>query len=89
VVELPLGLMWLPDRSFDLSDDEERLWMYAIVLREARSRQHLRALLNRRLLREMWPDLTLPRGSSRLGNSFPAVAIGCRRLIPSEAAALE
>jgi hypothetical protein len=62
IVELPLGLMWLPDRSFDLAHPGQRRWMYATVLREARSIEHLRHLLNGRLLVELWPTLSLPRG---------------------------
>jgi hypothetical protein len=69
VVELPLGLMWLQERSFDLDDREQRLWMYAIVLREARGLGHLRRLLNGGLLAEVWSELSLPRGVRRAWES--------------------
>jgi hypothetical protein len=61
-VELPNRLLWRPDRAVDLDDAWSREWMYAVVLRESRNRDDLRAWLNGAVLRELWPVLNLPRG---------------------------
>jgi hypothetical protein len=65
VVELPLRLMWCPDRTFDLADPDQLLWMYENVLREATRADDLRRLVNGALLRRVWPELNLPHGVRR------------------------
>ncbi|GIJ29928.1 hypothetical protein Vqi01_50900 [Micromonospora qiuiae] len=62
VVQLPVRLMWSPDRSFDLSDPDQLLWMYENVLRESTNLDDLRLLLDGRTLRRVWRVLNLPRG---------------------------
>ncbi|RKN40713.1 hypothetical protein [Micromonospora endolithica] len=62
VVELPVRLMWAADRTFDLSDPDDLLWMYENVLRETHRADDLRRLVNGRALRRVWPLLNLPRG---------------------------
>ena len=61
VVELPVRLMWSPDRRFDLDDPDLLLWMYENVLREAIRRDELRRWINGRVLARVWPKLNLPR----------------------------
>ncbi|MFI7576065.1 hypothetical protein [Micromonospora sp. NPDC049497] len=62
VVELPVRLMWASERSFDLADPDDLLWMYENVLRETTRTDDLRRLVNGRTLRRVWPLLNLPRG---------------------------
>lgn len=62
VVELPVRLMWNAERTFDLGDPDQLLWMYENVLRETASADDLRALINGRTLRRVWRLLNLPRG---------------------------
>jgi hypothetical protein len=62
IVELPNRLLWRADRTVDLDDPWSREWMYAVVLRESRNRDDLRAWLDGGELRRLWPDLNLPRG---------------------------
>jgi hypothetical protein len=62
VVELPIRLMWNPDRRFDLDDPDELRWMYENVLREAVSPEEIRRWVNADLLARVWPDLNLPHG---------------------------
>ncbi|WP_326558286.1 hypothetical protein [Micromonospora sp. NBC_01796] len=64
-VELPLRLMWCSDRTFELADPDQLLWMYENVLREATRADDLRRLVNGTLLRRVWPDLNLPHGVRR------------------------
>ncbi|MFI6760972.1 hypothetical protein ACIBF5_17735 [Micromonospora sp. NPDC050417] len=64
-IELPLRLMWCPDRTFDLADPDQLLWMYENVLREATRTEDLRRLINGVLLRRVWPELNLPHGVRR------------------------
>ncbi|WP_433527834.1 hypothetical protein ACQPYA_15700 [Micromonospora sp. CA-263727] len=61
VVELPVRLMWCPDRAFDLGDPDQLLWMYENILRETSSIDDLRRLVNGRTLRRVWRLLNLPR----------------------------
>ncbi|MFV2104273.1 hypothetical protein [Micromonospora sp. LOL_024] len=61
VVELPVRLMWCPDRAFDLRDPDQLLWMYENVLRETTSVDDLRHLVNGRTLCRVWRLLNLPR----------------------------
>jgi hypothetical protein len=62
VVELPRRLMWNPDRSFNLDDPDQLLWMYENVLREAIRTEELRRWLNAAVLVRVWRSLNLPRG---------------------------
>jgi hypothetical protein len=61
-VTLPLRLMWAPDRTFDLDDPDQVLWMYEHVLRESTRSDDLRRFVNGAVLRRVWPALNLPRG---------------------------
>ena len=47
VVELPVRLMWSSERTFDLADPDDLLWMYENVLRETTRADELRALTRR------------------------------------------
>lgn len=62
VVELPVRLMWSTDRTFDLGDPDDLLWMYENVLRETTRHEDLRRLINGRVLRRVWRLLNLPTG---------------------------
>ncbi|WP_320068486.1 hypothetical protein [Micromonospora sp. RTGN7] len=62
LVELPVRLMWNTERTFDLGDPDDLLWMYENVLRETTRAADLRELVNGRLLRQVWCLLNLPRG---------------------------
>ncbi|SCF19113.1 hypothetical protein [Micromonospora mirobrigensis] len=62
LVELPVRLMWSSERTFDLADPDDLLWMYENVLRETTRAEDLRQLVNGRLLGRVWPMLNLPRG---------------------------
>ncbi|WP_422769616.1 hypothetical protein ACN28C_23095 [Plantactinospora sp. WMMC1484] len=79
-VVLPLHLMWGPDRSFDLNDPDQLLWMYENVLREATRSDDLRRFLDGRLLRQVWPALNLPRGvRAAWERRHPSLATADRR----------
>ena len=56
VVTLPLELAWGGRTEFDLDDDYDRAAVYKIVLEEGNA-EHLRRLINRRLLVEHWPEI--------------------------------
>ena len=62
VVELPVRLMWSSERTFDLGDPDDLLWMYENVLRETTRTDDLRNLINGRTLRRVWRRLNLPKG---------------------------
>ncbi|BCL17826.1 hypothetical protein [Micromonospora sagamiensis] len=62
VVELPVRLMWNTERTFDLGDPDDLLWMYENVLRETTRCEDLRQLIDGRTLRRVWRRLNLPRG---------------------------
>lgn len=62
MVELPVRLMWSPNRRFDLGDPDQLLWMYENVLRETTRSEDLRRLVDGRTLRRVWRLLNLPRG---------------------------
>lgn len=64
VVELPHRLVWLPPQSrrFDLDDPFDRKRVYEIVLREAVGVDELTTWLDAATLRQLWPELYLPRG---------------------------
>ncbi|MEO3776984.1 hypothetical protein ABGB16_09035 [Micromonospora sp. B11E3] len=62
IVELPVRLMWNAERTFDLADPDDLLWMYENVLRETTRADDLRELVNGHLLRQVWCLLNLPRG---------------------------
>ncbi|PWU51206.1 hypothetical protein DLJ46_05375 [Micromonospora globispora] len=61
VVELPVRLMWSSERTFDLGDPDDLLWMYENVLRETTRTDDLRNLINGRTLRRVWRRLNLPK----------------------------
>ncbi|TDB81180.1 MULTISPECIES: hypothetical protein [unclassified Micromonospora] len=62
VVELPVRLMWNAQRTFDLAEPDDLLWMYENVLRESTRTDDLRRLINGRVLCRVWRGLNLPRG---------------------------
>lgn len=62
-VELPLWLFWsAPGHTFDLGDQDMRMWLYQTVLREASRPEDLTTYLDRDTLITLWPDLYLPKG---------------------------
>ena len=62
-VELPIWLFWSsPDHTFDLGDQDMRVWLYQTVLREAGRLKDVTAYLNGDMLVALWPDLYLPKG---------------------------
>jgi hypothetical protein len=63
-VELPHRLVWQAEelRRFDLDDPYQLARVYEIVLREAIRLDELRTWLDGATLRQVWPDLYLPRG---------------------------
>ncbi|MEU5566381.1 MULTISPECIES: hypothetical protein [Micromonospora] len=61
LVELPVRLMWNAERTFDLGDPDQLLWLYENVLRETTRADDLRRLVNGRTLRRVWRLLNLPR----------------------------
>ncbi len=62
-VELPIWLFWSsPDHTFDLGDQDMRVWLYQTVLREAGRLEDVTAYLNGDMLVALWPDLYLPKG---------------------------
>ncbi|WP_329010209.1 hypothetical protein OG271_27180 [Micromonospora rifamycinica] len=62
VVELPVRLMWSSERTFDLAEPDDLLWLYENVLRETTRADDLRALVDGPTLRRVWRLLNLPRG---------------------------
>jgi len=76
-VELPIWLFWHPNRTFDLDDPAIRRWVYQIVLREASRPEDLTRYLNGETLRQLWPDLRLPKGVRRAWEErHPSLALG-------------
>jgi hypothetical protein len=62
-IELPIWLFWSsPDHTFDLGDQDMRVWLYQTVLREAGRLEDVTAYLNGDMLVALWPDLYLPKG---------------------------
>jgi hypothetical protein len=62
-VELPIWLFWSsPDQTFDLGDQDMRVWLYQTVLREASRPEDLTDYLDGDTLIALWPDLYLPKG---------------------------
>ena len=62
-VELPIWLFWSsPDHTFDLGDQDMRVWLYQTVLREASRPEDLAAYLDGDTLIALWPGLHLPKG---------------------------
>lgn len=62
-VELPLWLFWsAPGHTFDLGDQDMRLWLYQTVLREASRLEDLTTYLDGETLIALWPALFLPKG---------------------------
>jgi len=62
-VELPIWLYWSsPDHTFDLGDQDMRVWLYQTVLREASRPEDLAAHLDGDTLIALWPDLYLSKG---------------------------
>jgi hypothetical protein len=75
VVELPVQLDWAPDTRYDLDDPDSRRSCYVKVLSEASTREELARYVDKDLLVETWPRLTLPRHCVRLWHdTFPELA---------------
>lgn len=75
IVELPVALDWGPQRVYDLSKADDRLFLYQTVLSEASTLDQLTALVNKDLLIELWPQLHLPRYCVRRWHTaFPHLA---------------
>ncbi len=65
-VELPLRLFWSgTERTFDVSDQDVRRWIYETVLQNATRPDELATLLDGTTLVELWPQLYLPKGVRR------------------------
>jgi hypothetical protein len=60
-VQLPLRLDWSDRMVFHLGEPAERNLMYERVIREATRADDLRSYLNESVLRQVWPQLFLPR----------------------------
>lgn len=75
VIELPVHIDWGPDPRYDLNDPDSRRSCYVHVLSEAATRDELVRYLNKDLLLDLWPRLTLPRYCVRLWHrTFPELA---------------
>ena len=62
VLELPVNICWsLESPQFDLADRAQVRRAYRFVLDAARSPEHLTPYLDADLLKDVWPDLGLPR----------------------------
>ncbi len=55
-VVLPLHVAWSGRRAYDVSDERQRLMLYALLLAEAQ-REDLERFLHRESLVSMWPQL--------------------------------
>ena len=55
-VVLPLQVAWSGRRAYDVSDERQRLMLYALLLAEAQ-REDLERFLHRESLMSMWPRL--------------------------------
>jgi hypothetical protein len=55
-VVLPLHVAWSGRRTYDVSDERQRLMLYALLLAEAQ-REDLERFLHRESLVSMWPRL--------------------------------
>lgn len=74
-IDLPRSLAWGPRRTFDLDDDEQRRMLYELVVQEASTDAELATYLNRSVLIEVWPRLTLPAPCRRVWQErFPELA---------------
>lgn len=74
-VELPSWIAWGPRRVYDLADCADQCRLYEIVLHEAADPTELATFVNGALLRELWPDLWLPRQlRERWEATFPELA---------------
>jgi hypothetical protein len=56
LVELPLHVAWSGRRKYDVSDDQQRLVLYALLLAEAQ-REDLERFVHRESLVSIWPRL--------------------------------
>jgi hypothetical protein len=75
VVELPIDLAWSGDRSFDLSDAQQRYLYQMTVLTAAVTPEHYTQWLNADLLVADWARLRLPRALRAAWNDrFPELA---------------
>lgn len=61
VVELPVELDWTPCNKYDLSNRDEKMRMYEVVLAEAHSENDVRRYINADDLHGFWEKLRLPR----------------------------
>lgn len=76
VVELPIYLDWGPSRSYDLSNRDRMLRMYAIVLCAAVTHEDLASYIEGGVLVSLWNDLVLPDWIRlRWQERFPELAV--------------
>ncbi|WP_308465315.1 transcriptional regulator [Rathayibacter soli] len=59
MIEIPITVHWGPRHVFDLDDTGQRRAAYRAIVREG-TPEVQEALLNVRLLRQLWPELVLP-----------------------------
>jgi hypothetical protein len=62
-VELPLHVAWSGRRVYDVSQEDQRLVLYALLLAEAQ-REDLERFVHRESLVSMWPRLRRAVGST-------------------------
>lgn len=59
IVTLPLHLKWSGPRTYDLSDLQQRRYVYEVVLREG-GEKDIRQFIDPDELLAMWDDLVIP-----------------------------
>ncbi|WHP16590.1 hypothetical protein [Cellulomonas sp. ES6] len=59
-VTLPMHIQWSGHRDYDLTDDQDVVWLYSRTIREASSVADLHAVLDGATLVRLWPQLRLP-----------------------------
>jgi hypothetical protein len=60
-VRLPHHLDWTPKKTYNIDNEDERRWLYEVVLSGAHSEYDLISYLDQMLLVQLWPTLKLPR----------------------------
>lgn len=70
-LEMPITVHWGSKHVYDLSDPDDRVFAYQQIVREGTATDQ-EALLDARLLRQVWPELMLPERCQHLWESrFP------------------
>ena len=74
VLDLPITVYWGPRQRFDLRDPADLETAYQALVREGTTADQ-EALLNEKLLRQLWPELMLPERCRRTWEDrFPDLA---------------